>query len=107
MSEHNSTEIGNVGNSPIKAMFADLAQFDDWLHDPSIEKKEDDCLATVERHLALRAQIVATPARSLAELAWKAHALQIDAKCGPSWPKFAEQLAHSLADDVLRLACHI
>jgi hypothetical protein len=106
MSEHDSTEIKNIGNYPIKPMFIELAQLDDWLHDPSIEKKEDDCLATVERHLALREQIGATPARSLAELAFKAHTLKIDAECERSWPKLAEQLAQSLADDVLRLAGH-
>ncbi len=82
MSKHDSTEIGNIGNSPIKPMFIELAQLDDWLRDPSVEKEEDDCLATVERCLALREQIGATPACSLAELAFKDHALKIDVEYG-------------------------
>jgi hypothetical protein len=106
MSEHDSTEIGNIGNSPIKPTFIELAQLDDWLHDPSIEKEEDDCLATIEKHLALRKRIGAMPARSLAEMALKAHTLKIDAECERLWPRLAEQLARSLADDVLRLAGH-
>jgi len=106
MSEHDSTEIGNIGKSPIKSMFIELAQLDDWLRDTSIEKNEDDCRATIEQHLALRERIGARPARSLNEMALKAHTLNIDAECDPSWPKSAEQLARSLADDVLRLAGH-
>ena len=111
MSEHDSTENRNIGNSPIKAMFSELAQLDDALRDPSISIDSDGYEDAIERHWTLREQIGATPARSLAELSLKAHALQVEAERDTSFENdgagSARQLARSLANDVLRLAGHM
>jgi hypothetical protein len=104
MSEHHNTEIENIGNSPIKAIFVELAQLDEALRDPSISMDYDD-YGAIERHWALREAINATPACSLAELHAKARPLQVkisrDENFTNHGPGPARHLAKSLVADLL------
>lgn len=99
----------NIGNSPIKSLFAELLRLDielDSLPDPA----GDEELSEIRDHQwAVAAQIDTTLARNLGELSYKNRAMQLMAERDKEFdchvPGSARSLALSIAADVIRLAC--
>ena len=74
------------------------------------DESGDDELSEIRDHpWAVAGQIDTTPARSLGELSYKNRAMQFMAERDREFdchvPGSARGLAHSIADDVTRLAC--
>lgn len=98
----------NIGNSPIKTMFAELAQLDDMLSDPSGAMDNTKYMEMFERHWFLREQIAVALVQSLDDLSWLAYSARLEAKRDPEFtndgPGSARALAQALANGALKLA---
>jgi hypothetical protein len=105
MLNENTTEIGNIGNSPFKAMVIRLALLDFNLGEVETDAEIADLL---EQHWALRKQIETTPMRTINDLSWFSVATQIEIERDPEFtndaPGSARALAKALADGALKLA---
>lgn len=97
-----------IGNSPIKALFTELAQLTNALGDPSILLENAEYTEICELCWDIREQIESAPVESLHDLRWKARALQLEADRNPEFdnegPGSARALAAAVANGAIQLA---
>jgi hypothetical protein len=99
-----TTEIGNIGNSPFKALVIRLALRDANLDGVETDAEQADVL---EQHWAIRQQIETTPIRTINDLSWLSVATQIGIERDPEFtngaPGSARALAIALTNGLIQL----
>jgi hypothetical protein len=94
MFESNITKIAEIGNSPIKSMFIELAQLDVDLRATETDLELGEVL---DRHWAVREQIATTPVLNLRDAVWMARAAKLEEERDPRFTNDAPGSASHLA----------